>query len=62
MKTENPSACVSVNCNVLEISDSAVIACSSESCVNGVNISNPKPRLVTPTRDNITCLIFISKL
>jgi hypothetical protein len=31
-KTENPSACVTVNCKVYGNSNSAVIACSPELC------------------------------
>jgi hypothetical protein len=52
VKTENLSACVTVNYKVCAyISDSTVIACSSELCVNK---SNPKPAsesLTTRTLD-----------
>jgi hypothetical protein len=40
VKTENPSACVTVNCKVCGNTGSALIACSSEYCVKGVNKSN----------------------
>jgi hypothetical protein len=40
VKTENPSACVTVNCRVRGNRSSAIIACSSELIVQGVSKSN----------------------
>jgi hypothetical protein len=59
VKTENPSACVTVNCEVCGNSDSAVLPIV-QSCVNKVQkiqSSNPEPVLIlTPTCDIIIIL------
>jgi hypothetical protein len=58
VKTEDPSACVTVNCKACGNSGSAIIACSPELnvwCVNESNhqIQNPSYKSRTsPTRDN----------
>jgi hypothetical protein len=62
VKTENPSACVAVNCEVRGNSDSAVTACSLEFWMYKVSI-NPinqsKTRLISHALQHVTIFIWV---